>query len=185
MKGIIKGGAVLVVASGLVFGASGIAGAASTKPKQQSSAKYVKTVCGVYNSLIADVNSYETSLGTLDQGDPTSFVPAATTQTNTLLSTVQGAETALKGAYPNISNGKKVGALLATNATEIDSALTTALGQLQAGGVVLQVCPLFGAQIDWLPDGALRHSDSSMSIICRDEPSQNNCPRVFSCQAMP
>ena len=116
MKGIIKGGAVLVVASGLVFGASGIAGAASTKPKQQSSAKYVKTVCGVYNSLIADVNSYETSLGTLDQGDPTSFVPAATTQTNTLLSTVQGAETALKGAYPNISNGKKVGVLIETKA---------------------------------------------------------------------
>ena len=135
MKGLIKGGAVLVVASGLVFGASGIAGAASTKPKQQSSAKYVKTVCGVYKQLIADVNSYETSLGSLDQGDPTSFVPAATTQTNALLTTVRNAETTLKGAYPKISNGKKVGALLATNATEIDSALTSASGQLQAGGI--------------------------------------------------
>src|ERR1700704_6040030 len=31
---------------------------------------------------------------------------------------------------------------------------------------------------------APRHSSLSMSIICRDEPSQNSCPHVFSCQAM-
>ena len=27
---------------------------------------------------------------------------------------------------------------------------------------------------------ALRHSATSMSMICCEEPSQNNCPRVFS-----
>ncbi len=135
MRGIIKGGAVLLVASGLVLGAGSVAGAATTKPKQESSAKYVKTVCGVYNELLADVANYTKSLGGLDQGDPTNYAPAATTQTNALLSTVKADEATLKGVYPNISNGKKVGALLATNATELDSALTTALGQLQAGGI--------------------------------------------------
>ena len=40
-------------------------------------------------------------------------------------------------------------------------------GQLQAGGVVLQVCPLFGAQIDWLPDGALRHSLQQVEAFYR------------------
>jgi hypothetical protein len=134
MKGIITGGAVLLVAGGLVLGASGFAGAATNKPKQQSTAKYAKTVCGVYSQLEADVSSYAQSLSSLDSGDPASFVPAATTQTNALLTKVQADEATLKGAYPNVSNGKKIGALLATNATQIDTALTGALGQLQAGG---------------------------------------------------
>jgi hypothetical protein len=135
MKGIITGGAVLVVTGALVLGGGGLAGAAAQKPKQQSTTKYAKTVCGVYSQLLTDVGAYATALGNLDSGNPATFVPAATTQTNTLLTTIKNDEATLKGAYPNISNGKKVGTLLATNATELDSALTAASGQLQAGGI--------------------------------------------------
>lgn len=134
MRRIIQGGAVMLLASGLLLGGTGIAGAA-TKPKQESSATYVKTVCGVYSQLLADFGNYTKSIGNLDQGDPTTFTPAATTQTNTLVSTVKADETTLKAIYPNISNGKKVGALLAANATERESQLTNAMSQLQAGGI--------------------------------------------------
>ncbi len=134
MRRIIQGGGVMLLAAGLLVGGTGIAGAA-TKPKQQSSAAYVKTVCGVYNQLLADFGNFTKSIGNLDQGDPTTFTPAATAQTNTLLSTVKADETTLKAVYPNISNGKKVGALLATNATELESQLTSAVNQLQAGGI--------------------------------------------------
>jgi hypothetical protein len=135
MKGIIQGGAVLLVAGALVLGGSGLAGAAAQKPKQESTATYTKTLCGVYSQLATDGNGYVTALGTLDQGNPATFVPAATTQTNALLTTVKNAEATLKGVYPNISNGKKVGALLATRPAQIDSFLTSALSQLQTGGI--------------------------------------------------
>ena len=42
------------------------------------------------------------------------------------------------------------------------------------------------AEFDVAPDrSAWSHSSSSIATICRAEPSQNNWPSVFSCQAMP
>jgi hypothetical protein len=135
MRGILRRGAVVLVAGACVFAATGTAGAASTKPKQVSTAKYVKTVCGVYSQLINNVGDYAKGLGTLDSGDPASFVPAATAQTNTLLNTLKADEVTLKSTYPSVSNGKKISALLVTNATELDQAMTSAVAQLQAGGL--------------------------------------------------
>jgi len=134
MRGIMRRGAAVLVVVGVVAGGAGMASAAS-KPKQQSAATYAKTVCSTYQGLLNDITAYGSAISALDPTDPTAFQTSATTQTNTLITQVKAAEQKLSGAYPDISNGKKVGKLLATNATELDTLLTSAEGQLAAGGI--------------------------------------------------
>jgi hypothetical protein len=113
--------------AGLVLG---VASAAAAKPRSTTTSKYAKTVCGVYASLENEVNAYVTSIGNLDASDAAGFQAQATTLTNTLITTVKGDEATLTNVYPNISNGKKIGASLVANSTEIDQALTSALTKL-------------------------------------------------------
>jgi len=134
MRGIVRGGAAVLLIVGFVAGGAGAA-SASTKPKQQSAAKYAKTVCSTYQGLLNDITAFGTSISALDPTDPTAFQASATTQTTMLIDQIKAAEQKLSGAYPNISNGQKVGKLLATNATELDTLLTSAEGQLAAGGI--------------------------------------------------
>jgi hypothetical protein len=131
MHRTVRGVVAAAVVAGVVLGA---VSAADAKPKKQSAAKYAKTVCGTYSQLLNDLTNYSHGIGSLDSTDAAGFGLQATAQTNTFLATVKADEKTLQGAYPDISNGKKVGALLATNATEIDSAITAALQQLQSGG---------------------------------------------------
>ena len=119
---------------GVVVGGAGMASAAS-KPKQESAAKYAKTVCSTYQGLLNDITTFGSGISALDPTDPTGFQTSATTQTNMLLGEVKAAEQKLAAAYPDISNGKKVGKLLSANATELDSLLTSAESQLSAGGI--------------------------------------------------
>lgn len=132
MRGIMRGSAAVLLIVGMVVGGAGVAAA---KPKKQSAAKYAKTVCGTYQTLLNDITSFGTAIAALDPTDPTGFQASATTQTNTLIGEIKAAEKTLSGAYPDISNGTKVGKLLATNATELDSLLTSAQSQLAAGGI--------------------------------------------------
>ncbi len=134
MSWSVRGGVAVLVAAGVVLGGVGAAGAKSTK---QSASKYAKTVCGTYTNLENEINGLLASVNGLDPNSPT-YTTDATNQTNAALNTVKAAEVTLQNAYPDISKGKKVGALLATNATEIDQGLTSALQQLQAGGAAAQ-----------------------------------------------
>jgi hypothetical protein len=142
---VARGATLVLLTAALVAGTAGIAAA---KPKKQSTAKYAKLVCGTYSRLETDVTQYATSVGNIDQSDATAFQNQAAAQTTTLIATVKAAEKALSGAYPDISNGKKVGTLLVTNARELDDALTTALSKLQAGGPAAAI--QFGVQIQIL-----------------------------------
>jgi len=130
----MRGGAVVLAVVSVVAVGAGVASAAS-KPKQESAAKYAKTVCSTYQGLLNDITTFGSAISALDPTDPTGFQTSATTQTNTLIGEVKAAEQKLAGAYPDISNGKKVGKLLSTNATQLDSLLTSAEGQLSAGGI--------------------------------------------------
>ncbi len=132
MRGIMRGGATVLLVVGVVVGGAGVAAA---KPKKQSAAKYAKTVCSTYQGLLNDITTFGNGVAALDPTDPTAFQASATTQTTTLLGEVKAAEKTLAGAYPDISNGTKVGKLLATNATQLDSLLSSAESQLAAGGV--------------------------------------------------
>jgi len=121
-----------IIVVGMVAGlVAGTAGAASAKPRKQSTAKYAKTVCGVYSQLENQLTTYAGSIAALDTSDPAGYATQATALTTPLLATVKADETTLQNAYPDVNNGKKIGTLLVTNATEIDQALTGALAQLQ------------------------------------------------------
>jgi hypothetical protein len=144
MSWSVRGGVAVLVAAGVVLGGVGAAGA---KPTKQSTSKYAKTVCGTYTNLENDITQFASSVGGLDPNSPT-FQTDAGNMTTALIGKVKAAEATLQGAYPDISNGKKVGALLATNATEIEQGLTAAQQKLQAGGATGQI--QFGVAIQTL-----------------------------------
>ncbi|HEV2310803.1 MAG TPA: hypothetical protein VGU73_09775 [Acidimicrobiia bacterium] len=127
MRRVGRGIMVAGVVAGLVLG---VASAAAAKPRGVSTSKYAKTVCGVYSSLEDQLKSFATSIGNLDPTDPAGFQAQATSLTNTFIMTVKNDETTLMNVYPNISNGKKIGASLVANSTEVDQALSTALSKL-------------------------------------------------------
>jgi hypothetical protein len=131
LRALIRGGCVAVTAAALVVSMAGVATAAA-KPKKQSAAKYAKTVCGTYSQLENDIGTLATAIGNLDPSDLAGYKTQAAAQTNTLLTTIKAAETKLAAAYPDVSNGKKIGALLVTQPTEIDKSLSGALSTLQA-----------------------------------------------------
>jgi hypothetical protein len=131
MRRTVRGCVAALVVAGVVLGAVSVAEA---KPKKLSTAKYAKTMCGTYSKLENDYASYATAITGLDKTDTTGFAIQATTLTNTFLGTIKADEKTLQGVYPDISNGKKVGALLTTKATAVDTVITNALRQLQSGG---------------------------------------------------
>jgi len=132
MRRIVRGGAAVIAGVGIVVLG---AGAASAKPSKQSAQKYAKTVCSTYDGLINDLTSYAGTVGGLDPTDPTAFQQGATAQTQALITKIKAAEKKLGNVYPDIDNGQKVGKLLATNAKELDQALTSDLQDLSTGGV--------------------------------------------------
>jgi hypothetical protein len=132
MRGLKRGGAAVLLIVGIVVGGAGVAAA---RPQKQSTSKYAKTVCGTYQGLLNDITGYGTAIGNLDPTDPTGFQTSATTQTTALINQIKVAEKKLSNAYPDISNGQKVGKLLATNASELDTLLTSAEAQLAQGGI--------------------------------------------------
>jgi hypothetical protein len=135
MRALIRGGCVALTTAALVVGMAGVA-VAAPKAKKQSPAKYAKTVCGTYSQLETDITTFATAISNLDTTDPAAFKTAAATPTQTLLTTLQADEAKLAGAYPDVSNGKKIGALLVSNAKELDTALSDGLTKLQADATV-------------------------------------------------
>ena len=133
MRALIRGGCVAFAAAALVVSMAGVAAA---KPKKQSPAKYAKTVCGTYTQLETDIPNFATAVGNLDPTDAVAFKTQATPLANTLVTEMKAAETKLATAYPDVSNGKKIGTLLVTNATEFEKALSDALSALQADSSV-------------------------------------------------
>ncbi len=122
---------VAVLAAAVVIGAAAVADAT---PKKQSPARYAKTVCRTYTQLEGAFRQYADGIGTLDPSQSGAYELQAVAKTNALLGTVKAGEATLQGVYPDIAHGKRVGVLLTSNATEIDSAVTAALQQLEIGG---------------------------------------------------
>jgi hypothetical protein len=145
MNRTVRGVVAATIAAGMVLAAGSVAEA---KPKKQSTSKYAKTVCTTYSTLLNSFTTYAQGIQSLDTTDTAGFASQATTQTNTFLGAVKADEKTLQGAYPDISNGKKVGSLLATNATEVDNAISAALNQLQSGGIAGPA--VFGAALQTL-----------------------------------
>jgi outer membrane murein-binding lipoprotein Lpp len=130
MQRTVRGVVVGAVVAGIVLAAGSVAEA---KPKKQSVSKYAKTVCTTYSKLSADFTNYTNGIDSLDMTDTAGFASQAVTQTNAFLAEVKADEKTLQNVYPDISNGKKVGALIATRATELDNVISPALSQLQSG----------------------------------------------------
>ncbi|HSO95708.1 MAG TPA: hypothetical protein VLV81_06675 [Acidimicrobiia bacterium] len=131
MRAFIRGGCIALTTTALVVSMAGVA-VASPKPKKQSPAKYAKTVCGTYTQLENDIGTFATAIGGLDTTDVAGYKTGAAAPTTTLLASLKADEAKLAAAYPDISNGQKIGKLLVTNANELDKSLTQALATLQA-----------------------------------------------------
>jgi hypothetical protein len=147
MRGMIRGGCVALTAAALVVSMAGVAAA---KPKKQSPAKYAKTVCGTYSQLETDIPNFANSVSNIDTTDLNTFKTQAVSMANTLVAELKAAETKLASAYPDVSNGKKIGTLLVTNATELETALSDAVTKLQADNTVAGPT-VFGVAIKVLP----------------------------------
>jgi hypothetical protein len=129
MRALIRGGCVAITAAALVVSMASVAAA---KPQKQSAAKYAKTVCGAYTNFTDMAKTYEDALNALDPSDPAAYATQAAAATNTFLSSLQVPASKLTGAYPDVSSGKKVAALLSARATTIQSSVKTARASLQA-----------------------------------------------------
>jgi hypothetical protein len=135
MRALIRGGCVALTTAALVVGMAGVA-VAGPKAKKQSPAKYAKTVCGTYNQLETDLTTYQTALGNVDTTDPASFKTQAVSLTTPILAELKTDQAKLAAAYPDVSNGTKIGSLLATNFSDRYTALNSALSTLQADATV-------------------------------------------------
>ena len=129
MKAFIRGGLVALSAAAMVVSMAGVADA---KPKKQSVSKYAKAVCGAYSKIGDQITAFGNAVGALDPTDPTTFQTQAIAATNSFLASLKTSSDKLTNAYPDVSDGKKVAALVNTQPTQIQSALSTAVSQLQA-----------------------------------------------------
>ena len=178
MRRFGRGITVAGVVAGLVLG---VAAAAAAKPRQVSTSKYAKTVCGIYSTLENQITAYATSIGNLDPNDAAGFQAQATSLTNTLITTVKADEVTLTNVYPAITNGKKIGASLVANSTEVDQALTQALTQLDPNNP--------GASIDFttsiatlsakLSDPFSKITNQQLITAFQKEPSCKSVVTVF------
>ena len=131
MRAFIRGGCVALTTAALVVSMAGVA-VAAPKAKKQSPAKYAKTMCGTYSQLLTDLQTLNTAIDQLDVTDATAFKAGATAPTNAFLTSIKADEAKLAAAYPDVSNGQKIGKLLVTDANEAEKALNNAYSALQA-----------------------------------------------------
>ena len=95
--------------------------------------KYAKTVCGIYPNLLTDLTNFAVGIAGLDPTDPSAFQTQATRPDRRDHHEGEAAEKTLADVYPAVSNGKKTGKLLATNAKQIDTLLTSRGRQARPG----------------------------------------------------
>ena len=131
---VCAGAAVLatVVASATV---------AAAAPKEVSTDKYAKTVCGAYTDIQDGLSEFTDAYNALPGDDPTAFQAQAGELTNGLLDDLSALQTKLKKVYPDVDDGKKISRLFVKNLNEINSEVTTALETFQAAdanGVAFQ-----------------------------------------------
>jgi hypothetical protein len=181
MRALIRTGCVALTTAALVVSMAGVAAA---KPKKQSTAKYAKTVCVAYKAIGDQLTAFGTAVSALDVTDPAAFQTQAATATNSFLASLKTASTKLTDAYPDVSDGKKVAALVNTQPSQIQSALSTALTQLQAvtGPAAVAAPAQFSAAVIAL--GARLQVNPLMSVTNQDVVNaiqkEKSCKNVIS-----
>lgn len=127
---------LVAVAAGAMFvaGLSGIAGASvsEAKPKEVSAEKYAKTMCTTYNKVLDDVNGFGEDLDASTTTDPAAFQAEVNAAGDAVLAKLAAAEKKLKGIYPDVDGGKKIGKQFAKNTTELQSAIGDAVDTFTA-----------------------------------------------------
>jgi len=131
-------GLVAALSVVVVLGASGVAGA---KPKEVSTKKFAKTVCGVYTDLQQQVAKFTDAYNADTSNDPATFQTEVGTLTSALLDDVAKLRTKIKNVYPDVDDGKKITKLFVKNLNEVSSEVAAALEKFQAAdpnGVAFQ-----------------------------------------------
>lgn len=119
----------------------GAASPATAAPREVSTKRYAKTVCGVYADLKDQVSGFTDKYNADTSSDPATFQTEVGTLTATLLDDIGALQAKVKNVYPDVDNGKKITKLFVKNLNEIKSQISTALEKFQAAdpnGVAFQ-----------------------------------------------
>ncbi len=129
MRGVLRVGLAGALALSVVAVAGGVAGAA---PKEVSTSKYAKTVCGVYTDIQDGIGEFTEAYNAAPATDPASFQATTVDLTNGLLDDLSALRTKLKNQYPDVDDGKKISKLFVKNLKEIETEVSGALETFQA-----------------------------------------------------
>jgi hypothetical protein len=138
VKTITRIGLTGALAAGVVVGTFSVAAAA---PKEVSTSKYAKTVCGAYSDIQDGLSEFTDAYNALPADDPATFQTQTADLTTSLVDDISALRTKLKNQYPDVDDGKKISKLFASNLKEINSEITSALETFQAAdptGVAFQ-----------------------------------------------
>lgn len=123
-----------VVCAGAVALATVAASAsvAAAAPKEVSTDRFAKTVCGVYTDLQNAHEEYNNAYVALPTADPAAVQAQIGELTNGLVDDVSALRSKLKKVYPAVDDGKKISRLFVRNFKEIETEVSSALETLQA-----------------------------------------------------
>jgi hypothetical protein len=131
-------GLAAALAALVVLGAGGLATAA---PREVSTQKYAKTVCGAYTDLKEQVSAFTDKYNADTSSDPATFQTEVGTLTTGLVDDIGTLQAKVKNVYPDVDDGKKITKLFVKNFNEIKSQISAALEKFQAAdpnGVAFQ-----------------------------------------------
>lgn len=102
------------------------------KAKKVSTAKYAKTLCRVFAKAFGSMNGFVDEYNAISAPDNGGFQTQTVSLATDLLASFDGYQTKLKGVYPDVDGGKKIGKLFVANLNELSGKISAALDTFKA-----------------------------------------------------
>ena len=134
MRRITRTATAVATATAVVALLVGTAGASvgAAKAKEIAVAKYAKTMCGTYNTVLDDIDGFATATEGSSTEDLAAFKTEVVTNGRALLVKLAAAEKKLKSIYPDVDGGKGIAKQFAKNTTELQTAIGEAIDTFDA-----------------------------------------------------
>jgi len=123
----------VAVAALLALGLMGPIGAGASvtaKAKKVANEKFAKVTCGVFGSIMSDVDDFIAEYAATSN-DPVVFHGEAIDLTNQLLGDIAAAAKRMRRLYPDVDGGKKIDRTFVKSVGEIDDEISGALATFQ------------------------------------------------------
>jgi hypothetical protein len=105
---------------------------AAAAPKEVSTEKFAKAVCGAYTDLQDGFGEYNDAYLALPTADPVAMQAQIGELTDGLVDDVSALRTKLGNQYPDVDDGKKISKLFVKNLKETETEISSALETLRA-----------------------------------------------------